>query len=499
MPRAAEFARGGEKFFRPDSLDELFKLRAAHPEARLIAGATELGLEISKRFKKFPTLISLESVPELRRLEKMDGAWRIGGAVTLTQLGDAIAEDFPMWAKMLWVFGSRQIRNRATLGGNLVTASPIGDSAPVLLALDAEVVLASSRGRRTVPLADFFLSYRKTAMAEDEILLEVVVPVTTPAKGHSRKRDWLKVSKRREMDISTVSGCFAIEAGADGRITSARLAFGGVAATPARARKAEEFLLGKEWSEATVREACGILSKEFQPISDARGSADYRSGLITSLLEKFFHEPEWSEDAEPLPEPVLPADRSLPHESGHKHVNGEALYVDDLALRSKQALEVWPVHSPHALAKILRRDATEARKMPGIHAVLMAEDVPGLNDVGAVRKDEELLADQVSQFHGHIVALVVGETADQCRAAAEKVAVEYEALEPVLTIEDGIAKGSFHSEPNFMRRGDVDGALSTAPRVMEGSFSFGGQEHFYLEMQAAYAEPGEDGTVQVTS
>ena len=499
VPGAAEFARGGEKFFRPDSLDELFKLRAAHPEARLIAGATELGLEISKRFKKFPTLISLESVPELRRLEKKDGAWRIGGAVTLTQLGDAIAGDFPMWAKMLWVFGSRQIRNRATLGGNLVTASPIGDSAPVLLALDAEVVLASSRGRRTVPLADFFLSYRKTAMAEDEILLEVVVPVTTPGKGHSRKRDWLKVSKRREMDISTVSGCFAIETGADGRITSARLAFGGVAATPARARKAEEFLLGKEWSEATVREACGILSKEFQPISDARGSADYRSGLITSLLEKFFHEPEWSEDAEPLPEPVLPADRSLPHESGHKHVNGEALYVNDLALRSKQALEVWPVHSPHALAKILRRDATEARKMPGIHAVLMAEDVPGLNDVGAVRKDEELLAVKVVQFHGHIVALVVGETADQCRAAAEKVVVEYEALEPVLTIEDGIAKESFHSEPNFMRRGDVGGALSTAPRVMEGSFSFGGQEHFYLEMQAAYAEPGEDGTVQVTS
>ena len=499
VPASADYTRGSEKFFRPGSLEELFRLRAQQPEGRLIAGATELGLEISKRFKKFPTLISVESVPELRRLEKKDGAWRIGGAVTLTQLGDAIAEDFPMWAKMLWVFGSRQIRNRATLGGNLVTASPIGDSAPVLLALDASVVLASARGQRTVPLADFFLSYRKTAMAEDEILLEVVVPVTAPAKGQFRKRDWFKVSKRREMDISTVSGCFSIETGSDGKVAVARLAFGGVAATPARARKTEDFLIGKEWNEDTVREACGILSKEFQPITDARGSADYRAGLITSLLEKFYHEPEWSESDEPLPEPVIPPDRSLPHESGHKHVNGEALYVDDLALRSNRALEVWPVHSPHAHARILRRDATEARKMPGIHAVLMAEDVPGLNDVGAVRKDEELLADKVAQFHGHIVALVVGETADQCRAAAEKVVVEYEALEPVLTIEDGIAKDSFHSEPNFMRRGDVDAALSKAPRVMEGNFSLGGQEHFYLEMQAAYAEPGEDGTVQVTS
>ena len=124
--------------------------------------------------------------------------------------------------------------------------------------------------------------------------------------------------------------------------------------------------------------------------------------------------------------------------------------------------------------------------MPGIRAVLMAEDVPGLNDVGAVRQDEELLADQLAQFHGHIVALVVGETAHQCRAAAEKVVVEYQVLDPVLTIEDAIAQGSFHSEPNFMRRGDVVAALGTAPHLMEGDFSFGGQEHFYLEMQIAF-------------
>ena len=499
VPAAAEYQGGDAKFFRPDSLKDLWRLRKKHPEARLIAGATELGLEISKRFKKFPALISLESVPELRRLEKRKSRWHIGGAVTLTQLGDAIAEDFPMWAKMLWVFGSRQIRNRATIGGNLVTASPIGDSAPVLLALDAEVVLASPRGKRTVPMADFFVDYRKTAMKADEILREVVVDAGKAAKGIARQREWFKVSKRREMDISTVSAAFDVETEKSNIVTKVRLAFGGVAATPARALKTEKFLLGKVWNEESLQGACTVLSKEFKPISDARGSADYRAGLITSLLEKFYHEPAWSEDAAPLPEAVIAADRPLPHESGHKHVNGEALYADDLALRAKQALEVWPVHSPHAHAKILRRDASEARRMPGIHAVLMAEDVPGLNDVGAVRKDEELLADKVTQFHGHIVALVVGETADQCRAAAEKVVVEYEALEPVLTIEDGIAKKSFHSEPNFMRRGDVDAALSAAPRVMEGSFSLGGQEHFYLEMQAAYAEPGEDDTVHVTS
>ena len=498
-PQAAEYEAADAKFFRPGSLKELFRMRKKHPESRLIAGATELGLEISKRFKKFPVFISLESIPELRRISKKNGKWRIGGAVTLTQLGDAVADDFPMWAKMLWVFGSRQIRNRATLGGNLVTASPIGDSAPVLLALDAEVVLASTRGKRTVPIADFFVDYRKTAMKPDEILIEVVVDAAKPAKGCTRKCEWFKVSKRREMDISTVSAALAIEADKKDVITKARLAFGGVAATPSRARKTEKFLAGKVWNEETVQGACAVLSKEFKPISDARGSADYRASLIVSLLEKFYREPVWQEDEAPLPDPVIPADRPLPHESGHKHVNGEAVYTDDIALRGGRALEVWPVHSPHAHAKIKGRDVSAARKMPGIHAVLTADDVPGLNDVGAVRKDEELLADKVAQFHGHIVAVVVGEIADQCRAAAEKIKIDYEPLTPVLTIEQGIAKKSFHSDPNFMRRGDVDAALAKAPHVLEGTFSFGGQEHFYLEMQAAYAEPGEDGTIHVTS
>lgn len=499
VPQPAEMGCGSEKFFRPGSLDELFALRAAYPESRLIAGSTELGLEISKRFKTFPVLISTESVPELRCLEKSGETWHIGGAVNLTQIGEAIAEDFPMWAKMLWLFGSRQIRNRATLGGNLVTASPIGDSAPVLMALNAEIVLLSPRGRRVVPIADFFVSYRKTAMAEDEILLQVNVAATPTLPGQKRKRDWFKVSKRREMDISTVSGCFSVGMDHDNKVVSVSLAFGGVAPTPVRARQTEAFLLGQEWSELVLGQACRLLATEFTPISDVRGSADYRASLIVSLLHKFYHEEPSTEDDTPLPEPIRPVTRPQPHESAHKHVTGEALYADDLALSRGAALEVWPVHALHAHARIIRRDAMEARTMPGIRAVLMAEDVPGLNDVGAVRQDEELLADQLAQFHGHIVALVVGETAHQCRAAAEKVVVEYQVLDPVLTIEDAIAQGSFHSEPNFMRRGDVVAALGTAPHLMEGDFSFGGQEHFYLEMQSAYAEPGEDGTMEVTS
>lgn len=499
IPAACDYEGDDGKFFRPGSLQELFTLREQHPEARLIAGGTEVGLDISKRFKKFSVLISTESVAELQGLAKRDNRWRIGGAVTLTQLGDAIAGDFPMWEKMLRVFGSRQVRNRATLAGNLVTASPIGDSAPVLLALDADIVLASPRGERTIPISEFFISYRKTAMEPDEILLAVEVDAGGLPGGVTRRREWHKVSKRREMDISTVAAAISIEADKRGVVSGARLAFGGVAATPVRARKTEKFLEGKTWNEEALRGACAVLSKEFQPISDARGSADYRAGLITSLLEKFYHEPEMGGGEQPLPEPVVAADRPPPQESAHLHVTGGALYTDDIALRVGGALEVWPVCSTHAHARITKRDVSAARGMPGIRAVITADDIPGLNDIGAIARDEELLADKVVKFHGHPIAVVVGESAELCRAAAEGIVIEYEPLDPTLTIEQAIAQGSFLNEPSFMRRGNADAALMKSPHVMQGMFSFGGQEHFYIEMHAAFAQPIEGGAMHVTS
>src|SRR5204862_318778 len=158
-----EYEFAGEKFFRPTSLAELFSLRKTNPDAKLIAGATELGLDITKRYKKFSTLISTEAVAELKELTSTETEWRIGAAVTLTDIEDKLGAEFPALGDMLRVFGSRQIRNRATMGGNLVTASPIGDSAPVLLALDAKVALASLKGERTLPIDQFFVAYRKTA------------------------------------------------------------------------------------------------------------------------------------------------------------------------------------------------------------------------------------------------------------------------------------------------------------------------------------------------
>src|ERR1051325_5327227 len=195
-----EYANGSEKFLRPTSLPELLHLRHKFPEARLIAGAPELGLDITKRYKKFPTLISVEAVPELKEIKSTDSEWHIGAAVTLTEIEENMASEFPALGRMLRVFGSRQIRNRATMGGNIVTASPIGDSAPVLLALDAKVALASAEvdsdavmqgvWEEVIPIKDFFVGYRQTALQPNQVLKKIIVPRFASAPGLQRKCEW---------------------------------------------------------------------------------------------------------------------------------------------------------------------------------------------------------------------------------------------------------------------------------------------------------------------
>jgi xanthine dehydrogenase molybdopterin binding subunit/xanthine dehydrogenase small subunit len=500
-PAALSHDAGHGRFVRPNSLSGLFEAMAQHPQARLIAGATEIGVDVTKKFAPFPFLVSTDAVPELTGIRKTDGAWNIGGSATLSAVEETLAAEYPSLAKMLKAFAARQIRNRATLGGNLATASPIGDGAPVLLSLDAEVVLATSGGQRRVALSDFFTAYRKTVLAPGEIILEIVIPRGVPA-GLTRRSDFLKVAKRRELDISIVAAAFSIDTDKAGIVRRARLAYGGVAATPVRARRAEAALEGRKISDA-AGEVAALLAGEFKPIDDARSGAAYREGLIVSLWEKFV-----SGDASVAQDGSLDFkrgrnyvgsddSRALRHESSIGHVTGRALYVDDTAQR-RPMLELWPVCSPHARARILKRDATAALAMPGVVAVLMAEDIPGHNNVGTGH-DEELFAEKEIKYHSQVVAIVVGESIFECRAAAAKVDVEYEVLEPLVGIREAVAKESFHTPPHTLERGDVPVGLAKAPLKMEGEFSFGGQEHFYLETQAAWAEAGELGSVFVSS
>jgi len=281
------YRHGEQLYFNPATLPELWELLDEHPTARFVVGGTDLSLEVTKRFEAPPLLISLEGIDGLRRIERADDALVIGATTPLSDLEVAVKDDFPAIERMLRFFGARQIKNRGTLGGNLCNASPIGDMAPVLLSLGAEAVLRSRDRTRTLPLQDFFLDYRKTALMPSEILAAVRVPWTPPGDVRSIA---YKVSKRQELDISAISAGLCVELDDQQRVVLARLAFGGMAATPKRAALTEAALIGQPWSEDTVEAALGKLDEDFAPLSDHRGSAWYRSTVAKNLLRGFFLE-----------------------------------------------------------------------------------------------------------------------------------------------------------------------------------------------------------------
>jgi xanthine dehydrogenase small subunit len=274
-----------EGFSRPQTLDECFALLAEHPEARLIAGGTDMAVESNLRLRRFPHLISLEALAELRTFYERENEIEIGAGLTLSEIGQSWTSAPLVWHEWLPLFASPLIRNRATLGGNLATASPIGDGAPLLLALDARVRIAGVRGERTVPLDRFFLGYRKTALQPGELLLSIILPKPLPAIAR-----FYKAAKRRMDDISTVAACFAMDLDDADRVRRARFAYGGVAAVPLRATAAEDAILGARWNEVTIERAQEVLERTLHPIGDHRGSAEYRLALTGSLLEKFFWE-----------------------------------------------------------------------------------------------------------------------------------------------------------------------------------------------------------------
>ena len=274
---------GQQRYLQPGSLGELYEARAAHPQAVLVAGGTDLALEVTQRHRHFPVVIGLEAIEELRSFRREPEAWQLGAGLSLTRLGELMAGELPALSKLLRWFGARQIRNRGTVGGNLCNASPVGDLAPLMLALDATAVAIGPSGERRIPMRDFFPGYRQTALAQDELLLRVDVP--RPAPGAIVGS--YKVSKRRELDISSVSAGMLVQLDEQGVVANIRLAWGGVAATPVRAQHTERRLMGQPWTEAAVRRALDHLEQDFSPISDHRGSARYRRLLARNLLLGF--------------------------------------------------------------------------------------------------------------------------------------------------------------------------------------------------------------------
>jgi len=284
------YSAQGQQFYRPTQLAEVLELLAAHPEATLVAGSTDLGLEMSWYRQHYPIMIALEGVAELHQVTQTDDAVTIGAAVPLSQIEDQLRGVFPSLDEMLYWFAARQVRNRATLGGNLGTASPIGDLPPVLLALDATIQVASAVGQREIAIADFFHGYRVTALRSGEVIVSITIPKTRPSPVIRRLSQSYKVGKRGTDDISIVAAAYRVDLDVQNRVVAARLAYGGVAATPARATSVEAWLVGQPWTLATVLAAKSQLQSAFTPMSDLRGSANYRNRLIANLFEKFFVE-----------------------------------------------------------------------------------------------------------------------------------------------------------------------------------------------------------------
>jgi xanthine dehydrogenase small subunit len=283
-PAATSTSSTQGRYVRPPDLAGALELLAVHPDARLVAGSTDWGVELNIRHARAALSIGIDRLEELREFAFGPDRIDLGAALSLSEIETRLAGRVPLLSDLFPVFASRLIRNGATLGGNLGTASPIGDAPPVLLALDASLVLASAEGEREVLLADYFTDYRQSVRRPDELIKTIRVPLPlAPVTAFH------KIAKRRFDDISSVAVAYALTLDG-GRVASVRIALGGVAATPLRAGAAEEALKGGPWTRETAAVAADELARAGTPMSDHRASEGYRVAMLRNSLLKFYAE-----------------------------------------------------------------------------------------------------------------------------------------------------------------------------------------------------------------
>jgi xanthine dehydrogenase small subunit len=276
---------GGRRFYAPATADAVAELLLEHPDARIVAGATDVGLWVTKDLRVLETVIDLGRVRELQQIEDTGEALEIGAGVTYTDALPILAALYPDIGEVFRRLGGEQVRNVGTIGGNIANGSPIGDSPPLLIALGARLVLRKGDARREMPLEDFFIDYGRQDREPSEFVEKIILP--KPEAG-VRFRAY-KISKRFDQDISAVLGAFALKV-EDGKVAAIRIAYGGMAATPKRAPNAEAALIGRPWNETTLDAAVEALVRDFTPISDWRASAGYRARVAGNLLRRLFIE-----------------------------------------------------------------------------------------------------------------------------------------------------------------------------------------------------------------
>ena len=559
---------GIANWHRPVTLQSLLKIKTELPEAKLVAGNTEVGIEMRFKHAAYRDLVYVGWVPELAEVVVKGEAVSLGAGVSLSTLmetcrvfasdgsGEALpaastsASPFAAIAEQLKWFAGPPIRNWGTIGGNIVTASPISDLNPLWIASRAVFTVQSqARGARDVPASSFFLGYRKVEMAPDEVLVRVILPRSRPYEYVKE----FKQAQRRDDDIAIVNCGFRVAfrfAGADDGsgqwiIDDVCIAYGGVAPSTITATETADVLRGKALTEELVEAALAMVAAEIRIPEDAPGGrAAFRRVLVASFLRKGLAHASRALERDSrlaLSSPILPTSgpgilpyRSLlgpstsqladgfqrepskgiqyfsetgeqdivgspaQHASAAVQVSGEARYVDDMP-RPTNMLHAALILSekPHAIIKSI--DCTEARSMPGVEAIHFAGDIPGKNSIGPVLKDEEVFATSTVTCVGYPIGVVTARTRAEALRAARAVRVAYEELEPVLSIQQAIAKKSFYGEEwgHPLDRGDIDAIFDETNDhglvVVEGSMNMGGQEHFYLEPNAHVVAPVESG------
>eukprot|EP01134_Creolimax_fragrantissima_P003745 CFRG3745T1 len=552
--RSLKFKGKTMVWYTPTTLEMVLQLKNLYPDAKLVFGNTELGVETKFKNMHYPVFIHAVHVPEMHQFEQTDAGVVLGVGTTLTNMGsyfkDVIAErgadatqTIASAVEMLEWFAGNQIRNVAAIGGNIATASPISDLNPLWVASGTSVTVQSlGREKREIPMTDFFIKYRTIALEKEEVLVSLSIPFSQPFEFVES----FKQARRKDDDIAIVNAAMRVrlslsdasetDATPQYMVTDCNLCFGGVGPISVQAKETAKWLTGQKWTrEGLLEDTCRRLTTEiYLPAHTPGGMAEYRMSLVTSFFFKFFVSVSgklksesipstWLSSAErynrpiskssqtfkkmepeplqlPLPEVQEGSDivhKPTAHLSARKQTTGEAVYCDDIA-DVKGTLYAGVVFSGEAHAEIVSIDTSIAMEMDGVHTVLLAKDIPGLNKQGPVVKDEELIRSKTVTSYGQMVAVVLADTSIQGQAAAKMVKVEYKKLPAIFTIEEAlVAKDAVFSPVRTLERGDVESAWEQCDHVIEGESRTGAQEHFYLETVASYVIPKEDGELEM--
>ena len=533
--RPLAFGTKKKKWYRPVSLEQLLQLKSADHSAKLIGGSTETQIEAKFKAMLYSVSVYISDIVELRQYSFKDNHVELGSNVSLTDFesicdqaleryGPVHGQPFSGIKKQLRYFAGRQIRNVASPAGNLATASPISDLNPVFIATGTVILAKSLTEEVVIPAGEFFKGYRKTALPPDAVIVGLRIPI---AKEGDHIRAY-KQSKRKDDDIAIANAALRVSLSPSNDVTSASLAFGGLAPMTVSAKNAQSQLIGKKFTNpATLEGVMGSLEQDFDlKFGVPGGMATYRKSLALGFFYRFYHDvlSELEVKSTDVDEDVIAEiERSIstgqkdhdssvayqqdtlgkarPHVSALKQTTGEAQYTDDIP-RSVNELYGSLVLSTKAHAKILSVDTSKAFDIPGVYDYVNHKDLPNAkaNRWGAPNCDDYFFAEETVTTAGQPIGLILATSPKAAEDGSRAVKVEYEDLPPILTIEDAIKAKSFFEAWRFIECGDTEAAFKSADHVFTGETRIGGQEHFYLETQACVCVPKpEDGEMEIFS